>query len=156
MSAEQVTPGRDRDEAFHFTYEDLAFHISDSRSLRRFCRIGIFDKGFKKSALNENIKRIRPGTWELISLDLLAYAKDNNIEKGRKTRVDCTVVESNIHLPCDSMQLYDSVRVLTRLLTQLRDDFRIKIIFTGSPSPCEKADDRHPIRQWGETTTVPV
>ena len=30
---------------FEFTYEELAFHIYDSRSLRRFCRIGIDDKG---------------------------------------------------------------------------------------------------------------
>ncbi|WP_319524350.1 transposase [uncultured Desulfosarcina sp.] len=130
MSAEQVTRAAIVMKLFNFTYEDLAFHISDSRSLRRFCRIGIFDKGFKKSALNENIKRICPETWELISLDLLAYAKDNNIEKGRTTRVDCTVVESNIHPPCDSMQLYDAVRVLARLLTQARDDFKIKIVFT--------------------------
>jgi IS5 family transposase len=130
MSAEQVTRAAIVMKLFGFTYEDLAFHTSDSRSLRRFCRIGIFDKGFKKSALNENIKRISPETWEFISLDLLAYAKENNIEKGRKARVDCTVVESNIHPPCDSMQLHDSVRVITRLLTQARDDFKIKIVFT--------------------------
>lgn len=130
MSAEQVARAAIVMRLFNFTYEDLAFHISDSRSLRRFCRIGIFDKGFKKSALNQNIKRLRPETWELISLDLLEYAKDNNIEKGRKARVDCTVVESNIHPPCDSMQLYDAVRVLTRLLAQARDDFKIKIVYT--------------------------
>jgi transposase, IS5 family len=130
MSAEQVTRAAIVMKLFSFTYEDLAFHIADSRSLRRFCKIGIFDKGFKKSALNQNIKRISPETWELIGQDLLVYAKDNDIEKGRKARVDCTVVESNIHPPCDSMQLYDSVRVLTRLLTQARDDFKIKIVFT--------------------------
>jgi IS5 family transposase len=130
MSAEQVARAAIVMKLFSFTYEDLAFHIADSRSLRRFCRIGIFDKGFKKSALNQNIKRISPETWELIGQDLLVYAKDNDIEKGRKARVDCTVVESNIHPPCDSMQLYDSVRVLTRLLTQARDDFKIKIVFT--------------------------
>ena len=39
--------------------------------------------------------------------DLLAYAKDNDIEIGRKARVDCTFVEGDIHPPCDSMQLYD-------------------------------------------------
>jgi IS5 family transposase len=98
--------------------------------LRRFCRIGIADKGFKKSALNTNIKMISPQTWELISRDLLAYAKDEKIEKGRKARVDCTVVESNIHPPFDSVQLYDTVRVISRLLTKARDEFRIKVVFT--------------------------
>jgi transposase, IS5 family len=147
MSAEQVTRVAIVMKLFNFTYEELAFHISDSRSLRRFCRIGIFDKPFKKSALHENIKRLRPETWEFISLDLLAYAKDNNIEKGRKARVDCTVVESNIHPPCDSMQLYDCVRVLTRLLTQARDDFKIKIVFTDH---CRRAKRRMTAIQYAK------
>jgi IS5 family transposase len=147
MSAEQVTRAAIVMKLFGFTYEDLAFHISDSKSLRRFCQIGIFDKGFKKSALNENIKRIRPATWELISQDRLAYANGNNIEKGRKARVDCTVVERNIHPPCDSMQLYDSVRVLARLLIQARDDFKIKIVFTDH---CRRAKKRMTAVQYAK------
>jgi IS5 family transposase len=75
-------------------------------------------------------KEFLPHTWECISRDLLEHAKDENIEKGRKTRIDCTVVESNIHKPFDSVQLFDSVRVLTRLLYKARDEFGIKIIFT--------------------------
>jgi transposase, IS5 family len=154
MSAEQVARAAIVMKLFNFSYEDLAFHISDSRSLRRFCRIGIFDKGFKKSALNQNIKRIRPETWELISQDLLAYANDNNFEKGRKARVDCTVVASNIHPPRDSMQLYDSVRMLTRLLTQARDDFKIKIVFTDH---CRRAKRRMTAIQYakGEQRLAP-
>jgi IS5 family transposase len=101
---------------FDFTYEELAFHISDSRCLRHFCRIGFADKGFKKSALNAKIKMISEQTWEVIFRDLLGHAEDENIEKGRKVRIDCTVVESNIHKPFDSVQLFDCVRVLTRLL----------------------------------------
>jgi len=130
MTAEQVLHAAVVMRLYSFTYEDLAFHISDSRALRRFCRIGIADKGFKKSALNTNIKMISPQTWELISRDLLAYAKDEKIEKGRKARVDCTVVESNIHPPLDSVQLYDAVRVIARLLIKVRDEFGIKVVFT--------------------------
>lgn len=130
MTAEQVLRAAVVMRLYSFTYEDLAFHISDSRALRRFCRIGIADKGFKKSALNTNIKMISPQTWEFISRDLLAYAKDEKIEKGRKARVDCTVVESNIHPPLDSVQLYDAVRVIARLLIKVRDEFGIKVVFT--------------------------
>jgi transposase, IS5 family len=84
----------------------------------------------------------------------LAYANDNNIEKGRKARVDCTVVASNIHPPRDSMQLYDSVRVLTRLLTQARDDFKIKIVFTDH---CRRAKRRMTAIQYakGEQRLAP-
>jgi len=130
MSAEQVLRAAVVMRLYDFTYEQLAFHIYDSRALRRFCRIGIADKGFGKSALNANIKRISPDTWQCIFRDLLEHAKDENIEKGRKARIDCTVVESNIHKPFDSVQLFDCVRVLTRLLYKARDEFGIPIIFT--------------------------
>jgi IS5 family transposase len=130
MTAEQIIRAAVMMRLYSFTYEDLAFHISDSRALRRFCRIGIADKGFKKSALNANIKTLSPQTWQRISDDLLIYAKDEKIEKGRKARIDCTVVESNIHKPFDSVQLFDAVRVIARLLTKARDDFGIKIVFT--------------------------
>jgi IS5 family transposase len=130
MTAEQVLRAAVVMQLYGFTYVDLAFHICDSRALRRFCLIGIGDKGFKKSALNANIKAISPETWELIFRDLLGHAKDEKIEKGRKVRIDCTVIESNIHKPFDSVQLFDSVRVLTRLLHKAWDDFGIKLIFT--------------------------
>jgi IS5 family transposase len=130
MTAEQIIRAAVVMRLYGFTYEDLAFHISDSRALRRFCRIGIADKGFKKSALNSNIKTLSPQTWQCISDDLLVYAKDEKIEKGRKARIDCTVVESNIHLPLDSVQLFDAVRVISRLLSKARDEFGIKIVFT--------------------------
>lgn len=38
------------------------------------------------------------------------------VERGRAVRIDCTVVASNIHHPTDSSLLYDSVRVLARVM----------------------------------------
>lgn len=116
MSADQVLRAAIVKILFGFTYVDLAFHIVDSKTIRRFCQIGIADKGFKKSVLNKNIKAISDTTWQLINKDLVGYAKESNIEKGRQVRIDCTVVESNIHTPYDSTLLWDAVRVLTRLL----------------------------------------
>lgn len=120
MSAEQVVRYAIVKQMFQCSYKELAFHIIDSISLRRFARIGIADKGFKKSVLCKNIKRLSPETWEAINQHLLSYAKDKDIEKGREVRIDCTVVESNIHAPCDSNQLFDSVRVLTNILTKAK------------------------------------
>jgi IS5 family transposase len=130
MSADQVLRAAIVIRLFDFTYKQLAFHTYDSRCLRRFCRIGIADKGFKKSALNTNIKCISEQTWEAIFRDLLGHAKDEKIEKGRKVRIDCTVVESNIHPPLDSSQLWDCIRVLTRLLKRARDQIGTRVIFT--------------------------
>jgi len=121
MTAEQVVRAAIVKQMFQFSYKDLAFHLVDSHSLRRFCFIGIADKGFKKSVLCKNIKTISPETWEAINRCLVRFAKDEGIEKGREVRIDCTVVESNIHTPSDSTLLWDSVRTLTRLLKKAKD-----------------------------------
>jgi IS5 family transposase len=130
MSAEQVLRAAIVMFLFDFTYEQLAFHINDSRSLRRFCDIGITDKGFKKSALNKNIKAIGPETWEAIMRDIVGYAKDQGIEKGRKARIDCTVVKTDIHTPSDSTLLWDSVRALTRLIQKAKEDTGAAVSFS--------------------------
>jgi len=123
MTAEQVVRAAIVKQMFEFSYKDLAFHLIDSVSLRRFCFIGIADKGFKKSVLCKNIKAISPKTWEAINRRLVLFAKDEGIEKGREVRIDCTVVESNIHAPSDSTLLWDSVRVLARTLKKAKDFF---------------------------------
>lgn len=120
MSAEQVLRCAIVKTLYNYSYKDLAFHVVDSKSLSRFCRIGMADKGFKKSALNKNIKAISATTWQMINTDLLGYAKQDEIEKGRKVRIDCTCVESNIHHPTDSSLLWDAIRVLTRLMEYCR------------------------------------
>jgi IS5 family transposase len=124
MSAEQVVRAAIIKQTEEFSYEDLAFHILDSRCYRSFCRIGITHKGFQKSALCSNIKAISPQTWEAISRIVVTFGKDKKIEKGREARMDCTVVSSNIHEPFDSTLLFDSVRVLTRMLGQINERFK--------------------------------
>jgi len=131
MSAEQVLRAAIIKQTEGFSYEGLAFHLVDSRTYRNFCRIGIMQKGFKKSALCSNIKAISPETWENIQHVLIAYAEDKKVERGRQSRIDCTVVESNIHEPSDSTLLWDCVRVLTRKLMQIRERFdEVKVPFT--------------------------
>ena len=129
MTAEQVVRAAVVKQMFGFTYKELAFHIIDSNSIRRFMRIGIADKGFKKSVLNKNIKALSGQTWEAINAQLVQYAADEKIEKGREVRIDCTVVETNIHEPTDSGLLWDSVRVLTRLLHRAKEDFGLRVSF---------------------------
>jgi len=117
MTAEQVLRATIIKRIEGFSYRALAFHLMDSRTYSIFCRIGIGDKPFKKSTLQKNIKAITDTTWEQINKVLLAYGQEEGVERGRKIRVDCTVVESNIHPPFDSELLCDSVRVLARILT---------------------------------------
>ncbi len=112
-----------------FSYEELAFHLADSRCYRAFCGYGIDEKSPKKSALQQNIKRIQPETMELVNRLVVEEARLQKIEKGRKVRVDCTVVDSNIHHPSDSSLLFDCVRVLARVMEQGRH--QVTSLFTN-------------------------
>lgn len=131
MSAEQVIRAAIVKQMEGYSYEDLAFHLIDSACYRRFVRIGIADKSFKKSALCCNIKMISPETWEAINHVIVGYSRDIKIEKGKQSRIDCTVVSSNIHEPTDASLLWDSVRVITRMLGNIKENFKgIKISYT--------------------------
>lgn len=120
MTAEQVIRCALIKQAEQFSYRELEFYLADSRVFGNFCKIGFADKPFKKSTLQKNIKALTAETWEAINHIALKDAEINRIEKGRKVRIDCTVVESNIHAPYDSELLWDSVRVLDRLLSLAR------------------------------------
>ncbi len=97
------------------SYEELAFHLLDSSSFQAFARLPVKFIP-KKSALQQNISLIMAQTWERIHRAMLGYAKDEGVENGKVTRVDSTVTETPIHEPSDSTLLWDSMRVLVRLL----------------------------------------
>jgi IS5 family transposase len=99
------------------SYEELAFHLEDSASFRAFARLPL-SLCPKKSVLQKTISRIRAETWEQINRILLTDAKQEKLERGAVVRIDSTVCEALMHAPSDSSLLWDSVRVLTRLLKQ--------------------------------------
>jgi IS5 family transposase len=103
-----------------FSYEELHFHLIDSASYRTFCRFGVLEEVPAKSTVAENVKKVRAETLEEINRVLLKRAAREKVERGGKVRIDSTVTETNIHEPSDSTLLWDSVRVLTRLLEQAK------------------------------------
>ena len=112
-----------------FSYEELAFHLADSKTYRAFCGIGFTDKVPKSSILQRDIKKIRPETLEQLNVLILGKAKDEGIEKGRQVRIDCTVVETNIHHPTDSSLLNDCVQVLARIMDAAKETFEVNFTF---------------------------
>lgn len=121
MSVEQIIRAAIIKQIEGYSYRALAFHLDDSRVYRQFCKAG-FMTSFKKSTLQKGIKTISARTWEAINRVLVCFAAEQGIERGRKIRVDCTVVESNIHTPYDSELLVDSVRVLVKLLSAMKTE----------------------------------
>jgi len=71
--------------------------------------------------LAENIKRIKASTLEQVSRIIVEAAVSAGIGRVRKVRIDSTVTEANIHPPSDSSLLFDCVRVMTRIMTALRE-----------------------------------
>jgi IS5 family transposase len=125
MTAEQVLRAMIIKQRFGLSYQELAFRIFDSNTVRSFCRIVPSASPPAKSTLQRNIKWVKAETWEKINKLLVGFAQKHRIESGRKTRTDCTVVETNIHEPTDSSLLWDCVRVLCRLMTQAKATFGI-------------------------------
>jgi len=98
-----------------YSYRELQRRLSDSYSFRKFTRFGAATiPNF--ASLEKVIKRIRPETWEQINDLMVSYAIKKKVEDGKKLRVDTTVTETNIHYPTDAGLLWDSVRVLDRLM----------------------------------------
>jgi len=62
-----------------------------------------------------------PQIIEQIHQRVVAIAQEKKIIRGRKMRVDTTVVETDIHYPTDSTLLGDGVRVLTRAMKKIGD-----------------------------------
>jgi IS5 family transposase len=129
MTAEQVFKAVIIKQMSGYSYVELAFHLEDSKSYRAYCGFGIGDESPGPSTLQRDIKKLRPETLEAINRILLGVAVEQNIEKGRKVRVDCSVVESNIHHPTDSSLLEDCVRVLARLTGRAKEAFDLDINF---------------------------
>lgn len=117
MSAEQVLRCAILKQYRNLSYEELSFHLSDSRTFRTFARLDRTQHP-SSSTLQENIKALSEETWEAINNALVVHAAEAGADKGRTVRIDSTAVECNIHYPTDSTLLQDGIRVVTRLLIE--------------------------------------
>lgn len=102
---------------------NLARLVNNTLGFRQFLGLGLEDKAPKRSTMQENLAKVRAETWGRILHSLLQSRELREFETGEKVRIDATVVASNIHRPSDSSLLWDSVRVLTRLMKQARSLF---------------------------------
>jgi len=98
------------------SYEQLAFHLSDSQSYRAFCELELCGKAMKRATLQDNVAKISPRTWERINVAVVQRAKRDGVDDGERVRIDCTTVETNVHPPSDSSLLVDVVRITSSLL----------------------------------------
>jgi len=122
MTAEQVLRCAILKQYRSLTYEELEFHLQDSQSFRAFAKLRM-GQNPSTSTLQENIKALSVESWMAVHEATLRHAESQGLEKGRKARMDSTVVETNIHLPTDSTLLQDGIRIITRWLAEGQEFF---------------------------------
>jgi IS5 family transposase len=98
----------------------VVVRIDDSPALRQFTRLRARPM-LDFTTLCKLKNAIRPATWTRINRRLAEYAVRHEQISGEALRLDTTAVETNIHWPTDSSLLWDSYRVVGRLIERARE-----------------------------------
>ena len=102
----------------NWSYEVLEREVRANVVYRSFCRIGM-EKVPDEKTLVRLGQAIGPKTIGELHDRIVVLARQRGVIRGRKMRVDTTVVETNIHYPTDSGLLNDGARTLTRTMKKI-------------------------------------
>jgi IS5 family transposase len=102
----------------NWSYETMEREVRANLVYRGFCRIGLEKVPDAKTMVRLG-QAIGPGVIAELHERIVELAQAKGVTKGRKMRVDTTVVETNIHYPTDSSLLDDGTRVLTRTMKKV-------------------------------------
>jgi IS5 family transposase len=105
---------------YQLGYESLCKEVSDSIGWRRFCRIGLDRPVPHPTTLVKLVRRAGPEVVEELNAALLAKLAQGKLLRGRKLRLDTTVVEADIDYPTDADLLEQAVRKLGGLVRRLK------------------------------------
>jgi IS5 family transposase len=103
---------------YGWSYAELEHEVRANLVYRAFARIGC-DAGPDDKTILKIANALGPAVIAQLHQRVVALAIDAGVTKGRRLRVDTTVVETNIHHPTDSSLLADGVRVVTRVVKTL-------------------------------------
>jgi IS5 family transposase len=103
----------------NWDYRELRERIADGYTLRRFTDFHSQSVP-QHDAFNRAFNRLTPATLQAVNDAVVRAAVTLGLEDGKKLRADSTVVETDIHHPTDNTLLWDSVRIVTRLVERLR------------------------------------
>jgi IS5 family transposase len=101
-------------------YESLCREVADSIGWRRFCRIPLDRPVPHPTTLVKLVRRAGPEVIEQLNAALLGKLVDDRLLRGRKLRVDTTVVEADIDHPTDADLLEQAVRKLGGLVRRVK------------------------------------
>jgi IS5 family transposase len=102
----------------NWSYAVLEHEVRANLVYRQFTRIGAARVPDAKTLGRLGLV-LGPEIVQQIHRRVVAIAQEQQIVRGRRMRVDTTVVETDIHYPTDSSLLNDGVRVLTRAMKRI-------------------------------------
>jgi IS5 family transposase len=102
----------------NWSYGVLEREVRANLVYRQFTRVGA-NKVPDAKTLGKLAAALGPEVIEQLHARVVAIACEKQIVRGRRLRVDTTVVETDIHYPTDSSLLGDGVRVLTRSMQRI-------------------------------------
>lgn len=101
-------------------YKALVREVKDSFTWRRFCRLAFNDPVPDATTLVKLTQKYGKDTVRALNEALVLKLKEEKVIRGRKLRLDTTVVEANIHYPTDTSLLGDGIRVITRAVKGIK------------------------------------
>ena len=137
MSAEQIFRVAILRQLKQYSWRELAERLNDGICLRWFTRF-YSAKTPHFTALQKAVRNIAPDTWSTINDMLVESAKERKLETGRQLRADTTVIETNIAYPTDARLLWDSIRVLTRIMGRIREQLPMFDFGFANRTRCSK------------------
>jgi IS5 family transposase len=105
---------------YQLGYEMLVKEVKDSFAWRRFCHLALDERVPDSSTLIKLTHKYGEETVKTLNEALVLKLKESKVVRGKKLRIDTTVVESDIHYPTDTGLLNDGIRVVTRMVTRLK------------------------------------
>ena len=105
---------------YQLGYEVLVKEVKDSFAWRRFCHLSLEERVPESTTLIKLTHKYGEETVKTLNEILVLKLKESKVVRGKKLRIDTTVVESDIHYPTDTGLLNDGIRVITRAVTKLK------------------------------------
>jgi len=93
-------------------YRTLVAEVSDSLHLRRFCRLGLFERVPDESTVRKLCRRLGPDVVAELTRVLIAKARREQRFRPRAARIDATVIEADVKYPTDAGLAAHGVRAL--------------------------------------------
>lgn len=105
---------------YRLGYESLCKEVSDSITWRRFCRIPLDKPVPHPTTILKLVRRCGVETIDALNEALLHKLREQKLLRGRKLRVDTTVLQADIDHPTDADLLEKAVRKIGGLARRIK------------------------------------